>query len=289
LAIYAEMQEQSFYLSTDCSLTAPSSAFVFSSVSDGMIIDQRQESLYAVTPDLSWCSEISLSTQMLMMNVQDVTVAEEIYEAAVIVWTLDLKRPFVPLDFQGKEATLGITLPTASDVEGFSITDFAVYGFGTGPIAGGDVSAATGMLNDLWELTSVDCSSIAPANANFYPQLVVGAGLEVVTIVSNKTDTTWTGEVVPRVSDSVLAPFEMTLGPRETQKFVLEGGDSVSAGYLDIQGIGSDISDIAVSYFYNWYEDGNLTDSNGVGKGEGANVFVLPVERSAAVNTALAV
>lgn len=142
---------EKFYMSTDPFLTAHPSVWSFSTLEDGMVIDQGV--YYIVKSDLSdW---EMYNTQMLLIDIQDVTVLHGTYKDAVIWWYLDTDKPFTPLSFYGKESDLGITLPTNSDTAGYSVTAFTIYGFEIGTIADGDISASTGSLNDLSELKEI--------------------------------------------------------------------------------------------------------------------------------------
>ena len=126
-----------YYLSTDRSLTNHHPGWSFSTVDDGMIIDQGE--WYWVKNDLSsWMME---NDQHLLIQVQDVTVLNGNYSDAIIIWWLDTDYLYEPLNFFGKDSDLGLTLPTSSDTGGFSVTAFDIFGFGTGSIAVGDISA----------------------------------------------------------------------------------------------------------------------------------------------------
>jgi regulation of enolase protein 1 (concanavalin A-like superfamily) len=140
-----------YYFSADDSLTGHPSAWSFGTLEHGMIIDQGV--FYKVKTDLStWETE---NDQMIVIDIQDVTVLNGNYKNAVIMWDLDTNMEFTPLDFHGRESTLGITLPIISDTDGYSVTGFDIYGHGVGPIAGGDIDALTGSLIDMRELKEI--------------------------------------------------------------------------------------------------------------------------------------
>jgi hypothetical protein len=143
-----------FYISTDQYLTAHPASWTFSDVTDDMLVDQG--TCYFVDHDLhSW--EIQ-DDQSLLFDIQNVTVSSGSYSNAIIIWYLDEKYVFTPLDLDGEESGLGITLPNESQTtppgqeEGYSVTGFDVYGYDTGLIAFGDIDAESGTLVDLAEL-----------------------------------------------------------------------------------------------------------------------------------------
>jgi len=144
-----------YYVSTDCTLTAHPSEWSFSIMHNGMIIDQTGTHYQVNKNDFSDCTAIS--NQQLLINIKDVTVQGTLYQNAVIWYQLDLNYPFTSLDFSGKDADLGITLPTGSDTGGYSVTNFDIYGFGTGWIANGDVNADSGLLVELSERVANSC------------------------------------------------------------------------------------------------------------------------------------
>jgi len=147
---------ENYYLSTDSSLTNHHPGWSLSTLYDGMIIDQGE--WYVVQNDLStWTME---NDQHLLIDIQDVTVLNGNYSNAIIIWWLDTDHTYEPLNFYGKDSDLGLTLPTSSDTGGYSVTAFDIFGFGTGPIAVGDISAGdinpdTDSLIDLSELREI--------------------------------------------------------------------------------------------------------------------------------------
>ena len=139
------------YLSSDPMLTSHPAVWSFSSVDDGMVIDQRP--YYVVKEDRSqWSLE---DTQMILFDVQDVTVSAGKYCDSVIQWTLDTKYPFTSLDLARKRSELGINVPSSQDTKGFSVTEFVIFGFNTGMIAWGDIDARSGELLLAAELEEV--------------------------------------------------------------------------------------------------------------------------------------
>jgi hypothetical protein len=167
------------------------------------------------------------------------------------------------------------------------------YNGSTGNRLGTFVPTGSGGLSSPISLAFTGSGS-TPQNpdAIFYPQLAVGGGYEVVLLVSNKSDSAWTGMAKP-LSEGGTLDYLMTpisLAPRETKKFVLTGGaTTVSAGLEIFGNPGFPTSRIAVAYFFNYLENGNLVDSIGVPKGQAAKRFIFPVERSPSVNTGIAI
>jgi len=142
-----------FYVSSDLCLTSHSDAWAFGQLVDGQIIDQRP--YYVVASDLS--SSSRQDNQLILVEIQDVTVPNGTYQDAVIMWTLSDGDTYTSLSFDGRDASLGITLPGASRTNNYAVTAFDIYGIG-GLIATGDVDASTGTLNELFELQSATVS-----------------------------------------------------------------------------------------------------------------------------------
>ncbi len=135
-----------------------------------------------------------------------------------------------------------------------------------------------------------------------YPQLVVGGGYECVIIIANPRATGFTGRLELRKGNGVLwnTPFTVndqaysgssvpiTLAPFATGKFVLRS-NTLQIGYLDLLGReGSNGSDVAVSFFYNFLSGGTLVESTGIPNSSISRGHVFGVEHSSRVNTALA-
>jgi len=140
-----------YYFSSDSKLTSHPSVWSFGTVADGMVVDQRP---YCVVKyDRSyWSCE---SDQLVLFDIQDVTVLEGTYSDAIIMWTLDTQYSFADLDLADKRPDLRISPPTYRDTGGYSVTGFDVFGLHTGTIAAGDVDAESGRLVDLAELKAV--------------------------------------------------------------------------------------------------------------------------------------
>jgi hypothetical protein len=146
-----------WYLSTDTSLSAHPPGYAFASLCDGMIIDQGEH--YNVKKDLySW---ERVDNQILLIDIQDVSVPQGHHVDAVVIWYLDTEFAFTPIDFHGKESELGLTLPSSADTAGYAATAVEIYALQTGLIAQVDIDAATGSLNNLAVLMEI---ARAPVN-----------------------------------------------------------------------------------------------------------------------------
>jgi len=153
-----------FYISTDPDLTAHPAAWTFSTVTDDMLFPQGI--CYFVDHDLT-SSEIQ-DDQVLLFDIQDVTVLFDQYNDAVIIWYLDEKYSFTELDFNGRD--IGITLPIDTQTGGDSVTAFDVYASGIGMIASGDIDAESGKLVDLAELVDINFSG--PVAVDIVPDTI---------------------------------------------------------------------------------------------------------------------
>jgi uncharacterized protein (TIGR03437 family) len=138
------------YLAKDCDLSAPAGGWSFTSVTDGGRI--TLEPVYAVKPSV--CQQVA-GRQAVLMHVRPVRVQATYYPDALIVWWLDLDRAFRAVDLKGK---LGIQPPTSAETGGYAVTALQVFGKETGVVAGGDIDATSGALDELWELKTVDCT-----------------------------------------------------------------------------------------------------------------------------------
>ena len=139
-----------------------------------------------------------------------------------------------------------------------------------------------------------------PEVSPFFPYLPLGGGYEAVVIVSNTSNTPWTGAMVllkgfadpwdwdwkvNGVGQSDNAK-EIRLGGRETRKYRFTGGSEIRTGYLGLYG--DSFLDIAVQMFYEFRSGGGLLDSVGVPKGVNKTDAIFNVEKSTTVNTGLA-
>jgi len=142
---------QYYYMSSDAELTGPSSVWSFGCLADGMMIDQR--GYYQVDQGRSYAEKET--TRIVLCDIQDVKVLESRYDDAIIMWDLDSDTSFTPLQWMGKDADLGIVLPTASDTAGYAVTSFWIFGRDRGLIAIGDHESDSGRLIRLAELRQV--------------------------------------------------------------------------------------------------------------------------------------
>lgn len=140
-----------WYLSTDTSLSAHPPGYAFASLCDGMIIEQGE--YYHVKNDLSNWERVD--DQMLLIDIQDVTVPQGHHLDVVVIWYLDTDFAFAPIDFHGKGSELGLALPSIADTTGYAATAVEIYALRTGLIAQRDIDAATGSLNNLAELKKI--------------------------------------------------------------------------------------------------------------------------------------
>ncbi len=135
---------------------------------------------------------------------------------------------------------------------------------------------------------------LSAATAKTFPQMVLGGGFEVVIIVANETSASWSGTARLREGndqnwstpwaldgiDQAGSSFSITLGPQGSSKYSLSGSN-LNVGYLEIVGLPFfPESEIAVSLFFNFSQEGRLVDSTGVGVAESATSLRVPVERS---------
>jgi hypothetical protein len=141
-------------LSTDCALTAHPAQWSFDKMSDGLLVNQTGTFYTLNKNDFADC-EGGPGNQKLLVRIEDVMVQGITYPDAIIWYYLDLDIPYTTLDFADRD--YGITLPTSAETQSYSVTAFDIYAADTGQVAGGDVDAASGTLNDAYELVSRDC------------------------------------------------------------------------------------------------------------------------------------
>ena len=141
-----------------------------------------------------------------------------------------------------------------------------------------------------------------------YPQLALGGGFEVVFLATNQSRKDWRGRGELNNRDNcsrcpglfLVLPwmlegedrtgetgFDISLGPHQTRKFTLSRDGPVVSGWLAVKGH-SQIADLATSFFYNFFAGAELGDSTGVGVAPAVTAVTFPVERSAQINTGIA-
>ncbi len=135
-----------------------------------------------------------------------------------------------------------------------------------------------------------------------YPHLVVGGGFQVVVLTTNPTEQSWEGSM--RLPDfgagsgrswlyngvdrtgSDAAP--LLLEPQATMRHVLAAppGSPIWSGVFQIEG-GTDSSaaDLAVTFFLEYWLDGELVDMVGVSASPAAHRVSIPVEVSPSTST----
>ena len=112
-----------------------------------------------------------------------------------------------------------------------------------------------------------------------FSQLALGGGYEAVLLISNKTNSAWNGTVwlsrgfneswqgqwaVNGKNFTGTSSIPVTLPAKGMVKLRITGDSTTRAGYLDVApGIGSDMVDVAISYFYEVRAGGVLKDTTG--------------------------
>ncbi len=144
-----------YYFSTDSILTAHPSVWSFSTLTNGMVIDQTGKYFNYNKSDPH--DRLKDSNQKILVRIGDVKIYGKSYPKAVIWYYLDTAYPYHTLSFHGKNTEFGITLPTSKDTGNYSVTAYDIFGSGIGELAAGDVDAQTGELLDTYELITVSC------------------------------------------------------------------------------------------------------------------------------------
>ena len=136
-----------------------------------------------------------------------------------------------------------------------------------------------------------------------YPQLALGGGFEAVLFVSNGGPGTWTGRAEldggawpldrPWSLDggdrTGQTTFDIELAPDQTRRFTLASNGPPVSGWLEIKGGALTTTNLSTSFFYNFYQGEDLSDSTGVAVASRVTAVRIPVERSANLNTGFAV
>lgn len=156
------LKEDEYYLSTDCDLTAYPDNKIFGRVFDGIIHDMSA-SVWEVNDDFSDCRPVPMGDSWVnFVQIRDVFINKKRYSNALVFWELEPGEPFKAINFfDGYEQEMGLTLPTASDTNGWAVDDIIIFGFKKGILAVGDIRLATGNLEDLAVLVSVSHHSHA--------------------------------------------------------------------------------------------------------------------------------
>ena len=137
-----------------------------------------------------------------------------------------------------------------------------------------------------------------------FSQLALGGGYEAVLLISNKTNSAWNGTVwlsrgfneswqgqwaVNGKNFTGTSSIPVTLPAKGMVKLRITGDSTTRAGYLDVApGIGSDMVDVAISYFYEVRAGGVLKDTTGSSPSAFGLRFFFAVERSSTVDTGIA-
>jgi len=128
------------YVSADQFSSAHPETWTFTDITHGLYVDQG--TYWEIDSHLD---SNSLETdQALLFTIQDINVPFGHYHDAIVLWWLDKDYDFKPLSFHGKESVLKLISPNAVQTRGYSVTDWEIYGYGTGIIAHGGGDAETG-------------------------------------------------------------------------------------------------------------------------------------------------
>ena len=142
------------------------------------------------------------------------------------------------------------------------------------------------------------------SHAAIYAQLALGGGYEAVLLISNKTNSAWTGTAwvmqgnnetwqgqwaVNGQNYTGMGGVPVELAPKGMVKLRLTGDSTTRAGYLEVKpSFGYRDSDVAISYFYEFRVKGVLQDTTGSPKSAYGNHFFFAVEKSSAIDTGIA-
>jgi hypothetical protein len=153
-------------------------------------------------------------------------------------------------------------------------------------------------------IIAVMLASTSICHARTYAQIAIGGGYKLVMLVANKTASTWNGTFSLYKGDGQLWPgewavngvshtgdegFPVSINSHDTVRLEITSNSGTQSGWLEFYGDGASFSyDVAVSLFYQYYQNGKLTMTVGSGESESSNAFYVPIERSATVNTGIA-
>jgi len=136
-----------------------------------------------------------------------------------------------------------------------------------------------------------------------YPQLALGGGYECTMLISNLTDSPWSGQLLARRgageawsvdwldlgATSSSSQHNLSLEGNTTRKIVLSSSEDLASGYLVVESDLNSTDDLAVSFFYRYTgQGGQLIDSTGIAAGNRGTSFVVPVERGTGLDTGIA-
>jgi hypothetical protein len=153
-------------------------------------------------------------------------------------------------------------------------------------------------------IIAIMLASTSICHARTYAQIAIGGGYKLVMLVANKNTDTWSGTFSLYQGDGQPWPgewavngvghtggegFPVSVNGYDTARLEITSNSGIQSGWLEFYGDGASFSyDVAVSLFYQYYQDGKLTATVGSGESESSNVFYVPIERSATANTGIA-
>ena len=138
-----------FIASEDAAMMAPASRFSYGAFNSGDITELT--GFYAISGGTA--TYHYEANNYSLWDIQSVTVPQGVFTNCLIEWGLDGNYGYSTPDFGGRETLLGISLPSSAKTGGRGITAFVIHAPGVGLIAGGDVQAVSGTLNNLFVLT----------------------------------------------------------------------------------------------------------------------------------------
>jgi hypothetical protein len=152
----SQLNDDGYYLSTDCDLTDFPSERVMGRITDGMILDQRGDVWRVHPSDPDDCIPGTEDSGVWLIQIRDVNVGGKKYNDAILMWDLEPGSDHKTLDFYGKDEELGITGPSSDETNGWAIDGWAIVGFRQGIIAVGDFWVDSGELDEFAELVSIE-------------------------------------------------------------------------------------------------------------------------------------
>jgi hypothetical protein len=225
-----------FYLSSDENLSSHPALWSFGTVTDGMLLGLSP--YYLIRSDRG--QVLWVYYQMLLYHVQNIHVLAGDYADALTAWTIDTRYPFVNVNMFGKEADLGLTLPTALETGGHAVTGFRIRGRSVGVIGLGRINPSTGQLQDLGELRetspvgtftiggSVYANPDAPATSGLADVQVTVAGPGGTFTATTGADGHWSVDNVPECT------YIVTPSNSETTFVYMGGGTPDGTGFVEI-------------------------------------------------------